>query len=159
MTDTRRDIPVGTSAVEIAATPLRIIQEQSVIRRPTCKGYTPCYFLFFISGWQINTPTSYPGDPWVGGRKCNPAYQRNKDSKGKTIITWNFYRTRITGTGSTTYSILIMKWILYRYFDNGRQEKTEIGIVSHRRAVVAQSDVCRLVNDPVWRKECASFSS
>jgi hypothetical protein len=43
-----------------------------------------------------------------------------------------------------------MKWILYRYFDNGRQEKTEIGIVSHRRAVVAQSDVCRLVNDPVY---------
>jgi hypothetical protein len=48
MTDTRRYIPVGTSAVEIAATPLRIMQEQSVIRRPTCKGYTPCYFLFLF---------------------------------------------------------------------------------------------------------------
>ena len=135
----------------MAATPLRIMHEQSVIRRPMSNiglGYV-------FSLGQINTSShhSYPSDPWVEGRKCTPAYQRTKETR-KTIIPWHFSNKNDLSTEVNNVDSIYV----YRYFDNGWQKKTEIRIVSHRRSVVAQSDVCCLVNNPAPERN-ASFRS
>ena len=109
---------------------------------------------FLVGADQYFISSLLPQRSMSRRQKMYPCISTPTKGTRKTIITWHFSNKNDLSTEVNNVDSIYV----YRYFDNGWQKKTEIRIVSHRRSVVAQSDVCCLVNNPAPERN-ASFRS